>query len=183
MQEISTKPYLLRALYEWCTDNGYTPHIAVRVDQSTRVPRQFVRDGEIVLNISFDATSGLKLGNEFVEFKARFGGVPREIIVPMDRVIAIYARENGQGMRFPCLCRQSPTMAWSQPLMRSRRAPRLQPRTRSHAVASSWCPARKRQTRTGHPATIRRHPRPRASARRSSASSSGQIRRSTLLGR
>ncbi len=74
MQEISTKPYLLRALYEWCTDNGYTPHIAVRVDKSTRVPRQFVRDGEIVLNISFEATSQLQMGNEWIEFTARFSG-------------------------------------------------------------------------------------------------------------
>ena len=97
----STRPYLIRALYEWCTDNALTPYIAVLADDTVQVPREYVQNGEIVLNISFDATSGLKLGNEFVEFKARFGGVPREIIVPMDRVIAIYARENGQGMAFP----------------------------------------------------------------------------------
>ena len=97
----STRPYLIRALYEWCTDNGLTPFIAVVVDERVQVPREFVQNGEIVLNISFDATSALKLGNDFVEFKARFGGVPREIIVPMDRIIAIYARENGQGMAFP----------------------------------------------------------------------------------
>ena len=101
MAETPTKPYLLRALYEWCTDNGYTPHLAVRVDDHTRVPREFVRDGEIVLNISFDATSSLKLGNDFIEFKARFAGSAREISVPVGRVIAIYARENGQGMAFP----------------------------------------------------------------------------------
>ena len=101
LDSTSTRPYLLRALYEWCTDNALTPYIAVLADDTVQVPREYVQNGEIVLNISFDATSGLKLGNEFVEFKARFGGVPREIIVPMDRVIAIYARENGQGMAFP----------------------------------------------------------------------------------
>lgn len=101
MPETSTKPYLLRALYEWCTDNGYTPHIAVRVDQSTRVPREFVRDGEIVLNISFDATNQLQMGNEIIEFSARFSGKPHKIEVPIANVLAIYARENGQGMAFP----------------------------------------------------------------------------------
>jgi stringent starvation protein B len=97
----STKPYLIRALYEWCTDNGYTPFIAVAVDETVRVPTEFVKDGEIVLNISFDATSALSLGNSVIEFKGRFGGVAREIVVPVVRVLAIYARENGQGMAFP----------------------------------------------------------------------------------
>ena len=97
----STRPYLVRALYEWCTDNGFTPYVAVRVDDSVRVPREYVKNGEIVLNISFDATSSLKLGNEFIEFKARFAGVARDIMVPLNRVIAIYARESGQGMAFP----------------------------------------------------------------------------------
>lgn len=100
MSETSTKPYLLRAIYEWCTDNGYTPYLAARVDAQTRVPMQFVKNGEIVLNISFEATSGLKMDNEFVNFSARFGGVSRDISVPVDNVIAIYARENGQGMAF-----------------------------------------------------------------------------------
>jgi stringent starvation protein B len=97
----STRPYLIRALYEWCTDNGFTPYVAVLADESTQVPREHVKNGEIVLNISFDATSSLKLGNEFIEFKARFGGAARDIVVPVDRVLAIYARENGQGMAFP----------------------------------------------------------------------------------
>ncbi len=97
----STRPYLIRALYEWCTDNGYTPYIAAYVDDTVQVPREHVKNNEIVLNISMDATSSLKLGNEFVEFKARFSGSAREIMVPIDRVIAIYARENGQGMAFP----------------------------------------------------------------------------------
>ena len=97
----STRPYLIRALYEWCTDNGFTPYVAVSVDNTVQVPREYVKNNEIVLNIGFDATSSLTLGNEFIEFKARFGGVAREILVPISHVIAIYARENGQGMSFP----------------------------------------------------------------------------------
>lgn len=97
----STRPYLIRALYEWCTDNGFTPYVAVQVDDTVQVPREYVKNNEIVLNISFGATSSLKLGNDFIEFKARFGGSAREIHVPIGRVIAIYARENGQGMAFP----------------------------------------------------------------------------------
>jgi len=97
----STRPYLIRALYEWCTDNGFTPHIAVAVNPSVQVPREYVKDGQIVLNLSFDATSALQLGNDYIEFKARFAGTAREIMVPVNQVIAIYARENGQGMAFP----------------------------------------------------------------------------------
>ena len=100
MSEISTKPYLLRAIYEWCTDNGYTPYLAAAVDARTLVPREFVKNGEIVLNISFTATSALKMENDFINFKARFGGVSRDISIPVDNVVAIYARENGQGMAF-----------------------------------------------------------------------------------
>ena len=109
----STRPYLIRALYEWCTDNGLTPFIAVLVDDTVRVPNEYVKDGEIVLNISFDATSSLTMGNDFIEFKGRFGGVARDIFVPVDRVVAIYARENGQGMAFPMLARSAtvPTAA------------------------------------------------------------------------
>jgi stringent starvation protein B len=101
LESTSTRPYLIRALYDWCTDNGLTPYVAVLVDDTVQVPREYVKNGEIVLNISFDATSSLKLGNEFIEFKARFAGTAREIMVPVSRVIAIYARENGQGMAFP----------------------------------------------------------------------------------
>ena len=97
----STRPYLLRALHEWCTDNGLTPYVAVLVDATVQVPMEYVKDGEIVLNVSYDATSGLVLGNDYIEFKARFAGVPRDILVPVKRVLAIYARENGQGMAFP----------------------------------------------------------------------------------
>jgi stringent starvation protein B len=97
----STRPYLIRALYDWCSENGFTPYVAVKVDNSVQVPREYVQGGEIVLNVSMDATSSLKLGNDFIEFKARFGGKPRDIMVPIHRVMAIYARENGQGMAFP----------------------------------------------------------------------------------
>ena len=97
----STRPYLIRALYDWCSENGFTPYVAVKVDNSVQVPREYVQGGEIVLNVSMDATSSLKLGNDFIEFKARFGGKPCDIMVPIHRVMAIYARENGQGMSFP----------------------------------------------------------------------------------
>ncbi|RZI80713.1 MAG: ClpXP protease specificity-enhancing factor [Rubrivivax sp.] len=100
-QGTSTRPYLIRALHDWCTDNGFTPYLAVYVDRSVQVPQEYVKNNEIVLNVSFEATTQLQLGNEFVEFKARFGGIAREISVPVDHVIAIYARENGQGMAFP----------------------------------------------------------------------------------
>ena len=97
----STRPYLIRALHDWCTDNGFTPYLAVYVDASVQVPLEYVKNNEIVLNVGFEATTALKLGNELIEFKARFGGSSRDITVPVDHVIAIYARENGQGMAFP----------------------------------------------------------------------------------
>ncbi len=97
----STRPYLIRAIFEWCVDQGYTPYLVVLVDERVTAPKEFVKNGEIVLNISPDATGGLKLGNEWIEFKARFGGVARDILVPVEQVIAVYARENGQGMSFP----------------------------------------------------------------------------------
>jgi stringent starvation protein B len=100
MPEISTKPYMLRAIYEWCTDSGFTPYLAVKVDAATTVPMEYVKKGEIVLNISFGATSGLKMENDAIHFHARFGGVSREIYVPVQNVLAIYANENGQGMAF-----------------------------------------------------------------------------------
>lgn len=96
----STKPYLLRAIWEWCCDNGFTPYVSVVVDARTRVPREFVRDGQIVLNLSPDATNRLQIGNELVEFQARFGGVARDLSVPVDQIASIYARENLAGMAF-----------------------------------------------------------------------------------
>ncbi len=101
MTSNSPKPYLLRALYEWCNDQGYTPYIVVHVDAHTRVPREFVRNNEIVLNISFDATDQLKMDNDWIEFKARFAGRSHQLEIPVRNVLAIYARENGQGMSFP----------------------------------------------------------------------------------
>jgi stringent starvation protein B len=100
VNEIPTKPYLLRALFEWCVDNGYTPHIAVRVDSRTQVPAEYVKNGEITLNISPAAVHKLQLGNELIEFSARFGGVARQISVPVANVYALYARETGHGMTF-----------------------------------------------------------------------------------
>lgn len=100
MTEPSTKPYLIRAIHEWCVDNGYTPYLAVSVNKQTRVPSQFVKAGEIVLNTSPLATNKLNFGNEWIEFEARFSGKVNEIIVPVEQVSAIYAKENGHGMAF-----------------------------------------------------------------------------------
>ena len=96
----STKPYLIRAIHQWCCDNGFTPYLAVAVDSRTRVPREHVRDGQIVLNVGYDATAHLSMDNDSISFQARFGGVARDISVPMGNVSAIYARENGAGMAF-----------------------------------------------------------------------------------
>lgn len=96
----STKPYLVRAIHQWCCDNGFTPYLAVAVDQGTVVPREHVRDGQIVLNVGYEATAQLSLGNERISFLARFAGVAREIVIPIGTVVAIYARENGAGMAF-----------------------------------------------------------------------------------
>jgi stringent starvation protein B len=100
MAETSTKPYLIRAIYEWCNDNGYTPYLAVAVDERTLVPREHVKGGEIVLNVSPMATHRLQLGNDLITFQARLAGVARELSIPVDNVSAIYARENGHGMAF-----------------------------------------------------------------------------------
>ena len=98
--QTSTKPYLIRALYEWCTDNGLTPYLAVSVNEHTRVPRAHVRNGEIVLNISALASHRLQLTNTEVSFTARFSGMAEEIWVPIAQVTAIYAKETGHGMAF-----------------------------------------------------------------------------------
>ena len=100
MNEIGTKPYLLRALYEWCMDNGYTPHLAVKVDSRTQVPSEYVKNHEITLNVSPSAVHKLQIGNELIEFSARFAGVARQISVPVANVYAVYARETGHGMTF-----------------------------------------------------------------------------------
>ncbi|HRD91728.1 MAG TPA: ClpXP protease specificity-enhancing factor [Accumulibacter sp.] len=96
----STKPYLIRAIHQWCTDNNFTPYLAVAVDARTRVPKEHVRDGQIVLNVGYEATGRLELGNDQITFQARFGGVARDLLIPIGNVSAIYARENGGGMAF-----------------------------------------------------------------------------------
>ena len=100
MAEVSTKPYFIRAIYEWCSDCGYTPYLSVRVDDRTRIPMEYVKNGEIVLNVSLNATRNLTINNELIQFSARFNGVSREVSIPVDRVQGIFARENGQGAFF-----------------------------------------------------------------------------------
>jgi len=97
----SNKPYLIRALHQWCTDFGFTPFIAVFVDARVEVPMEFVKNDEIVLNLSIEACHQLAIEKDWISFQARFGGIPRKIMVPVTHVLAIYARENGQGMSFP----------------------------------------------------------------------------------
>ncbi|HXL74771.1 MAG TPA: ClpXP protease specificity-enhancing factor [Burkholderiales bacterium] len=115
MNEIPTKPYLLRALFEWCVDNGYTPHVAVKIDSRTQVPSEYVKNGEITLNISPNAVHKLQMGNELIEFSARFGGVARQISVPIANVFALYARETGHGMTFDTDAPKPPAQAKAEP--------------------------------------------------------------------
>jgi stringent starvation protein B len=100
MAEKSTKPYLIRAIHEWCTDSNLTPYLSVKVNADTRVPVEFVKNGEIVLNLGYDATHKLTIGNDLIQFSARFGGVSRECSIPMSAVAGVFARENGQGLFF-----------------------------------------------------------------------------------
>jgi stringent starvation protein B len=100
MSELSTKPYLIRAIYEWCADSSFTPYLNVKVDQNTRVPLEYVKDGEIVLSMSQQATRNLTIGNELIQFSARFNGVSREIAIPIYAVQGVFARENGRGVFF-----------------------------------------------------------------------------------
>jgi len=100
MSEQSAKPYLVRALYEWCVEQGYTPYLAVRVNSKTRVPAAFVKNGEIVLNVGPLATHQLKMDNDWVLFNARFNGASQEVAVPFAAVIGIFAKETGYGMGF-----------------------------------------------------------------------------------
>ena len=100
MAEKSTKPYLIRAIHEWCSDSSLTPYISVQVDANTRVPAEHVKNGEIVLNVAYDATHRLTIGNELIQFAARFNGVSRECSIPIEAVTGVFARENGQGLFF-----------------------------------------------------------------------------------
>lgn len=97
---VSTKPYLIRAIYEWCVDQGFTPYVAAVLDQQTTVPPGYARDGQIVLNVGPDATHQLSMGNDRITFQARFGGVAHSLSIPVVNVVAVYARENGHGMAF-----------------------------------------------------------------------------------
>ncbi len=151
----STRPYLVRALHDWCTDNGFTPYVAVYVDASVQVPMEYVKNSEIVLNVGFEATSGLRLGNDFIEFKARFGGTSREIIVPMGHVVAIYARENGQGMAFPVPAgaapRPAPVAGRIEPVNRGLRLARTEDSLRVHPAELSAQPPAPRSGGTDDP--------------------------------
>lgn len=100
MTTASTKPYLIRAIFEWCNDHGYTPFVGVRPDANTRVPVEFIKDGEIMLNLSTSATRNLTIGNDLIQFSARFNGISREVSVPIETVSGIFARENGEGLFF-----------------------------------------------------------------------------------
>ena len=100
MSEQSAKPYLVRAICEWCADNGLTPYLAVKVNAETRVPMAYVKNGEIVLNIGTSATRRLTIDNDGVRFSARFSGTSQEVAVPMPAVSGIFAKETGYGFAF-----------------------------------------------------------------------------------
>jgi stringent starvation protein B len=101
MRELSTKPYLIRAIYEWCSDSGFTPYLSVKVDAQTRVPEEFVKNGEIILNVSHDAAHHLTLGDDVIQFSARFSGISREVSIPVSAVQGIFAKETSKGILFP----------------------------------------------------------------------------------
>ncbi|AOY01300.1 ClpXP protease specificity-enhancing factor [Jeongeupia sp. USM3] len=100
MQSVSTKPYLIRAIHEWCSDHDFTPYLVVAVRGKMQVPMEYVKNAEIVLNISYNATRNLNLGNDYISFSARFNGVSRDITIPVGAVVSIFSRENGEGMGF-----------------------------------------------------------------------------------
>jgi stringent starvation protein B len=100
VSELSTRPYLIRAIYEWCVDSALTPYLAVKVNEQTEVPPAYVKDGEIVLSLSVTAVRDLELGNEYITCSGRFGGSPFNLIIPVGAVIGIFAKENGQGLMF-----------------------------------------------------------------------------------
>jgi stringent starvation protein B len=114
MSDLSTRPYLIRAIYEWCVDSGYTPYLAVRVNEHTEVPSAHVKDGEIVLNLSDEAVRNLLMGNEMITCTGRFGGIPFDLLVPVEAVIGIFAKETGQGLVFQGDNPQSPSPSSSR---------------------------------------------------------------------
>ncbi len=100
MNDLTTRPYLIRAIHEWCIDSGLTPYLAVRVNEQTEVPVAYVKNGEIVLNLSSGAVRNLDLGNEIITCSGRFGGASFDMMVPVNAVIGIFAKETGQGLVF-----------------------------------------------------------------------------------
>ncbi|MGE0706018.1 MAG: ClpXP protease specificity-enhancing factor [Vicinamibacterales bacterium] len=150
-QELSTKPYLLRALYEWCVDNGYTPHLAVKVDSRSQVPQEYVKNGEITLNVAPTAVHKLQMGNEVVEFSARFAGVARQISVPVANVYAIYARETGHGMTFEVDGPKSELQAAAEAEPRAIAPPKDTPLTALPAPATSTPPPEPTKPTGGKP--------------------------------
>lgn len=96
----SQKPYLINAIYEWCEDNDFTPYLATMVDKNTMVPMQYVENDQIVLNIATSSTKNLVVDKKWITFKATFNGIIQDIAIPVSNVIAIFAKENGQGMQF-----------------------------------------------------------------------------------
>ena len=114
MSDLSTRPYLIRAIYEWCVDGGLTPYLAVRVNEQTEVPLAYVKDGEIVLNLSTGAVHNLEMGNEMITCSGRFGGVPFDLMIPVEAVIGIFAKETGQGLVFQGSDPQQPPPSSSQ---------------------------------------------------------------------
>lgn len=127
MNDLSTRPYLIRAIYDWCVDSGLTPYLAVRVDERTEVPPAFVKDGEIVLNLSTGAVRNLEIGNEMITCTGRFGGVPFDLMVPVGAVIGIFAKENGQGLVFQGNDTQHPPPAGNGDDQKTRKAPQHRP--------------------------------------------------------
>jgi stringent starvation protein B len=155
MPEIPTKPYLLRALYEWCVDNGYTPHLGVKTDAHTQVPTEHVRNGEITLNISPTAVHRLQMGNELIEFSARFAGVARQISVPIANVYALYARETGHGMTFDIDAPKPAAQARAEAEPTSAPASLLPAAKKDAAPSDPGEPPRPPRSRGGRPALRR----------------------------
>jgi stringent starvation protein B len=176
VSELSTKPYLIRAIYEWCSDNGYRPYIAVVVDERTQVPFEFVRNGEIVLNVSPEATNHLVIGNDLIEFEARFNRVARNVSVPIGNVTAIYAAENGHGMAFevpkalavvePKAPRAARGLREATPAAETADAPQEGAPAESPPVELSSVPSgRRRSTSKSSPAATHRPTQPRRPCR------------------
>ena len=125
MSDISTRPYLIRALHHWCEDSGFTPYLAVKVDANTQVPIAFVKDGEIVLNLGMGAVRHLAMENDYITCEGRFSGTPFRLIVPVNAVIGIFAKETGQGLVFQAEEPQSPLTSDKTPTQPVAKKPTL----------------------------------------------------------